>query len=218
MELTGQVLRQGTGMRQRPDQCALRLAVVHRSMGIQGMLGLDGKAGVVRIHKRWPEGIGGLPIRDRLKPQFLDQAILQGLVSPLHASLRLGTAGVNGLDIECLEGPGKRRQFPFTFRTVHSEETVSVTDQRDRTTILIEILSQGLPIGPGGLGRDKAQCHQSAGGIINKHDPGAGFGPALEPIVWRAVDLDQFPETRTAGDGGDGSGPGGGPSVATILR
>ena len=52
---------------------------------------------------------------------------------------------------------------------INPEDAASVAVQRDRSAISVKIASQGLHVGPGGFGRDKAQCHQSAGGIVDEY-------------------------------------------------
>jgi hypothetical protein len=44
---------------------------------------------------------------------------------------------------------------------------------------------------------DKQQLHQPPGGIVDEHQQDALRNTSFEPVVFRAIDLDQFPETSS---------------------
>jgi len=48
----------------------------------------------------------------------------------------------------------------------------------------------------GRLRLHELHVHQAGGGVIDHDQQGASWGPPLEPVVWGAVDLNQFPAAR----------------------
>ena len=99
LELAGEVLRQLA--------CVVdgQLAGImqDRAVGVGQVLRRLGEASVEVGDEPWQEGIGAVDVADRLQPQLLDQAILQGLVGSLDPALGLGRAGMDRADVECLE-------------------------------------------------------------------------------------------------------------------
>ena len=76
-------------------------------MGIGGVLGRDGESPVVVLDELGKKGIGRVDVRDVPQVQRLDQAVLEGLVSPLDPALGLRGVGMDGFDVEGLEGTGE---------------------------------------------------------------------------------------------------------------
>ncbi len=140
LELEAKVLGELTGMVQAKDEGLLLGAVQHRSVGILGALWLDGEAGVEVGHEGGEEGVGGVDVRDLTQAQRLDQTVLQGLVGPLHAPLGLRGVGMNGGDVEGLDGAGKRGQRPVVLRVMDAEEAVLVRVEGHRAFVLLQIV------------------------------------------------------------------------------
>ena len=126
LELEAQVLGQGTGMVQAEDEVEFLLAVQHRAMGVGRVLGWDGEVGVVVGDEARQEGIGRLDVGDAGQAQLLNQAVLEGLIGPFDPPLGLGRVGVDGLDVEGLEGAGELRQLALALGMVDAEDAVLV--------------------------------------------------------------------------------------------
>ena len=126
LELEAQVLGQGTGMVQAEDEVEFLLAVQHRAMGVGRVLGWDGEVGVVVGDEARQEGIGRLDVGDAGQAQILNQAVLEGLIGPFDPPLGLGRVGVDGLDVEGLEGAGELRQLALALGMVDAEDAVLV--------------------------------------------------------------------------------------------
>ncbi len=181
--LEGEVFRELSGLLQAEDQVEFPGAMLNRPMGIDGVVGKDGEARVVGADKVGEEGVGGFESRDSRETQFLDQAILKGLVGPFYPALGLGRVSVDGLDIESSEGPGEGGRPTLTVGLVHAEDTTLVGVEGYRTAVLSQVDPEGFPIGLGRLGGGKMQGHPFARGIVDEHDQGAVRATALEPVV-----------------------------------
>ncbi len=59
--------------------------------------------------------------------------------------------------------------------------------------MVAEIISQSFHISPGGFGRGEPKGHQRTGRIIDKDDQRAAWPPCFEPVMRRAINLDQLP-------------------------
>src|SRR5438874_12435226 len=103
-------------------------------MEVLGIVWLLAEAGVVIGQETRQQLIAGGNRTDPLKTQFLDQAILQGLVGALDAALRLRRVGAQNVDVEgvqrapelghavALDGPG----------AIDPKDAVLVAVERDR--------------------------------------------------------------------------------------
>src|SRR5262252_10597744 len=101
------------------------------------------EAGVVIGQETRQQLIAGGNRADPLKTQFLDQAILQGLVGALDATLRLRCVGAENLDVErvqrapklghavALDGPG----------VIDPKDAVLVAVKRDWFAMRLEIFA-----------------------------------------------------------------------------
>jgi hypothetical protein len=88
---------------------------------------------------------------------------------------------VNRFDLQGLQGAAKLGQPGFF--SIHPKDTVAVAVQGHRTAMQLQIGAQRGHIGLGGLGRNKTQVHERAGGIIDKHQQRTGRRTALKPVV-----------------------------------
>ena len=111
-------------------------------MGIVGVLGSHGKTPVVIFPEGQQEGVGGVEVSDVLESKFLDQPILQGLVGSLHPPLRLWAIGVDGGDIEGLQGTSELGEFALALWMIDAEDAVFVRVQVHRTPVLAQIRRQ----------------------------------------------------------------------------
>src|SRR5690349_6045253 len=86
------------------------------------------EAGVVVGQEARQELVGGRDRADTLKAELLDQAILQGLVGTLDATLRLRRVGANDIDVERVQSPSELGQAVALDRTcgVDPEDAVLV--------------------------------------------------------------------------------------------
>ncbi len=98
--------------------------------------------------------------------------------------------------------PGCPRELGFRLWVgilgIDAEDAVFVAIQRDWQAVRCNVVVQDAHISQRGLGGGKAQLHQVARGIVDKHQQSAVFPAPLKPVVRGAVDLDQLTQFRTA--------------------
>src|SRR5580693_4407956 len=168
-------------------------------MEVFGVVRLLAEAGVAIGQETRQQLIAGGDRADPLKTQFLDQAILQGLVGALDAALRLRCVGAKNVDVEgvqrapklghavALDGPG----------AVDPKDAVLVAVERDRFAMRLEILAGPLEVVEGRFRLDELQMHQAAGGIVDIDEQCALRTSVLEPPMLGTVDLHQLTQTIT---------------------
>jgi hypothetical protein len=117
-------------------------------MEVLGVARLLAEAGVVIGQETRQCFIAGGDRADPLKTQFLDQAILQGLVGTLDATLRLRRVGTKNVNVErvqrpselghavALDGPG----------AVDPKDTMLVAVEGDRFAMRLEIFTRRLEV------------------------------------------------------------------------
>src|ERR1700722_2095710 len=165
-------------------------------MKVFGIVRLLAEAGVVIGQETRQQLIAGGDRADPLKTQFLDQAILQGLVGALDAALRLRCVGAKNVDVEgvqrppelghavALDGPG----------AVDPKDAVLVAVERYRFAMRLEILAGRLEVVEGRFRLDELQMHQAAGGVVDIDEQRTAV---LEPPMLGTVDLHQLTQTIT---------------------
>src|SRR3984957_20867603 len=152
-------------------------------MKVFGIVRLLAEAGVVIGQETRQQLIAGGDRADPLKTQFLDQAILQGLVGALDAALRLRCVGAKNVDVEgvqrapklghavALDGPG----------AVDPKDAVLVAVKRYRFAMRLEILAGRLEVVEGRFRLDELQMHQAAGGVVARKKKGGAQPPDRAP-------------------------------------
>src|SRR2546421_6454898 len=168
-------------------------------MEVLGIVWLLAEAGVVIGQETRQQLIAGGNRTDPLKTQFLDQAILQGLVGALDAALRLRRVGAQNVDVEgvqrapelghavALDGPG----------AIDPKDAVLVAVERDRFAMRLEILAGRLEVVEGRFRLNELQMHQAAGGVVDIDQQRALRTAVLEPPMLGTVDLHQLTQTIT---------------------
>ena len=147
----------------------------------------------IRLYKK---PVRCVPRRDLRETQLLHQPVLERTERPLHPSLRLGTAGVDELDVELLERPGILRDLvSLRIVDVHPIDAVPIDIQGYGSTFIHEVCPRGRQEILRRLVRDEGTVQEAARCIIDEEEQGAHRPPVLEPRVIRPVELDQFAHT-----------------------
>src|ERR1700730_7825997 len=172
-------------------------------MEVLGVVRLLAEAGVVISQEIRQCFIAGGDRTDPLKAQFLDQAILQGLVGALDAALGLWRVGAQNVDVErvqrapelghavALDGPG----------AVDPKDAVLVAVERYRFAMRLEILAGRLEVVEGRFRLDELQMHQAAGGVVDIDEQGGLRAAVLKPPVLGAVDLHKLTQAIASSAG-----------------
>lgn len=80
---------------------------------------------------------------------------------------------------------------------VHAKNTGFIAVQRQRFTMLINIMTCGFKVRKRGFRFDEQKLHDFTGCVINVDQCGAGWSSAFKPVMIAAIDLYQFARTRT---------------------
>ena len=107
---------------------------------------------------------------------------------------------VDELDVEPLDDAAKLRLAVAALRVlgVDAENPVPVAVKRQRTAMGEHVPLQRQKIGAPRLRRRELQRDQAARRVIDEHDQRAARPAPLEPVVRRAVDLDEFAKPAPA--------------------
>src|SRR3972149_891933 len=160
--------------------------------------GKDGETAFAVFTELGEVSVADLDLRDAPQAQFLDQAVLQGLVGAFDATFGLGRIGTDDLDVQFLHRPpklGEPGPFAKGLRLIDPEDAMFVAVEGHRLAIALKIMPRGFAGGKESLFWYKPEFQELPGGIIDVHQQSAPRPTTFKPIVIRSVDLYQFPKT-----------------------
>jgi|SRR5712671_5766143 len=130
-------------------------------MRVLGVAWLLTEPGVAISKKTRHQFIAGGDCVDPAKTQFLDQAILHGLVGALDTTLCLRRVGAKNVDVERLQGTAElRHAVPLDCPGgIDPKGAVLVAVERDRLTMRLEILAGCLEVVEGRLKVDSVSTN-----------------------------------------------------------
>ena len=114
------------------------LVAPQRPVGVVRVFRRAPEAPVVVLHELRQERVASFHRREAAQTQLLDQAVLQRLVHPLDAALRLWAVGADDVDVELGQrAPELRDASGPTGRTVvvDAENAVLIAVERDRLAV-----------------------------------------------------------------------------------
>lgn len=108
----------------------------------------------------------------------------------------------SNLDSRCCYFANLQPKLGMSFATggvliVHAKNTGFIAVQRQRFTMLINIMTCGFKVRKRGFRFDEQKLHDFTGCVINVDQCGAGWSSAFKPVMIAAIDLYQFARTRT---------------------
>ena len=158
-----------------------------------------GETGIIGLHECRQKSVRRLHGADACQPQLLHQPVLQRVMGPFDPALGLASVGAQNLDVELRQSAAELGHAVSAGGILlrYPKDRMLVGIERNRLAMVPQIALQSLEIGKGALGWDKAQLHQSAGGVIHEHQKRAGRRTILEPAMVRTVDLDQLADMLT---------------------
>jgi hypothetical protein len=145
-ELGNEVLGELARVLQRADAAQLFVRSSPRAVGVAGLSRGYGEAGVVLLQIRPEEGVGGADIRDPCEAQGLDQAVLQGLEQAFDPALGLRARGLDGGDLELVQGAFELRRGEV-LGIVLGEDRVAIAVQGRRAALTGDCLGEQAQIG-----------------------------------------------------------------------
>jgi len=176
------------------------------TMDIGGAGRRNGKAGVMGGEVSVPEElIGSVQGGDASQTQLLDEAVLEGAEESFDASFGLGAMGMKDLDVQFSQGAGVLGlRLPISELLLNGgltsgdKNAVFIHIQGHRAAFLLDVGPGGLHEGLGAFGDREHRIGDPTGGIIDEGDQDTGGGSVFEPVVMRAIRLEEFSITRSA--------------------
>ena len=156
-----------------------------------------GEAAVVVGHENREQGVAGVDVVGAGQAQLLHQPVLQRLVHPLDAALRLRGVGADDVDVELGQGAAKLRHTPGPAPralVVHAEDAVLVAVEGHRLAVALKIRAGRGEVVERGLALQEAQLHQPTGRVVDVDQERAAPTAVLEPGVLAPIDLYQLAE------------------------
>lgn len=103
-----------------------------------------------------------------MEAQFLDQAVLQGLMRSFDPAFGLRGVCVDRGNVQGLQGASELGALPVPVRVIDAEDTVLIGIDGQRAALLGEVVLQGFHIRLRGLSGHEAEGHQPTGGVVNE--------------------------------------------------
>ncbi len=185
-----------------PGEDALEVLVATEGpVGVVGVPGRLREPAVVVIHELGQVGVADVHRGDVAEAELLHEPILERLVHPLDATLRLGRVRADDVDVELAEGaPELRHALGTVGRAlgVHAEDAVLVAVERHRLPVALEVRDRRAEVVEGRLGLHEPQLHELARRVIDVDEQRAPRSARFEPLVVAAIDLDELAEALAA--------------------
>src|SRR5260221_2693771 len=164
------------------------------------LAGSAGEAAVVVGEEQAEHGIGGVQIASLSETQFAAQAILEYAPEAFDAAFGLGTASGDEGDAELLQRTSELSGLLFSGElffhrpevVVADEDAAVVAVEGERDPAVTQQLAEQGEIAVGGFGGDELGGKDFTGGIVLQTEGGEARAAAFQPIVGRAIQLDQF--------------------------
>src|SRR5882762_267257 len=159
-----------------------------------------GEAAVVVGEEVAEHGIGGVQVASLSEAKFAGEAILEHAPEAFDAAFSLRTAGSDEGDAELLEGAAELRGLSFSRELFFHRPEVVVADEdatviaikRERDAVAAQQLAEQREKAGGGFGGEELGGQDFSGGIVLHAERGQSRAAAFEPVMGRAIELDQF--------------------------
>jgi hypothetical protein len=205
VEAQGEVLQQGSGAAQREDFLQA-VAGQQRPMSVAGLGGFHGATSIMIGEIDPPEKrVSRLQGRDAGQAELFDQAVLMRLKTSLHPAFGLRAVGPDQLDAQFFDGPaelGRGLAVPQllldTGLAIDFVDGVFIHVEGHRTAITLQIAAGCAQQGEGVFRPDKLGLEDAAGGIIHIEQQHAARASPFQPVMLRAVQLDQHAQAAAA--------------------
>ena len=159
-----------------------------------------GEAAIVVGDKAGQDGIGRVQIASLRQTEFAAEAILQYAPEAFDAAFGLRRAGGDEGDAELFQGATELSGIALAGEllgdgpgvVVADEDAAAIAVESQGDTVAAQQLAEQGEIAEGGFGGKELSRQDLSGGVILQAQSGKPGAPALEPIMGRAVELDQF--------------------------
>ena len=168
--------------------------------------GNTGEAAIVVYEEAAQDQIGRVEIARLCEAKLAGEAVLQHAPETLDAAFGLGTLCGDESDAELLESAAELSGFLLAGElfvdgpviVVASEDAAAIAVEGDGDAVTAQQALQQPEIALGSFRREELGGEDFAGSIILHAQGGEQWAAAFEPVVRRAVELDQFALTRRA--------------------
>ena len=159
-----------------------------------------GEAAIVVGHEHAQHGVGGVQIGSLRQSEFAAQPILEHAPEAFDAAFGLRAAGGDKGDAELFEGTAELSGLTLSSELFFDRPEVVVADEdaaviaveSERDTAVAQQLAEQGEIAGGGFGGEELSSQDFSGGIVLQAERGETRAAAFEPIVGRAIELQQF--------------------------
>ena len=165
-----------------------------------GFAGTARESAVVVGDEKAQDGVGGIQIAGLSQAEFAGKAVLKYAPEALDAAFGLWAAGGDEGDAELIESAAELSGLTFSGElffdrpevVVAHEDAAVIAVERQRSAVAAQQLAQQSEIAMCGLGRKELGGQDFSGGIVLQAERGEARATAFQPVVGRAVELNQF--------------------------
>ena len=162
--------------------------------------GAASEAAVVVGAKDAQHGVGGVQITSLSQAEFAGETVLEDAPEPFDAAFGLRAAGRDEGDAELLQGAAElgglafagELFFPRPEVVVADEDAAAIAIKGKRSAVAAQQLAEQREIAESGFGGKELGGQDFSGGIVLQAESGEARAAALQPVVGRAIELDQF--------------------------
>jgi len=158
------------------------------------------EAAIVVGQEETEHGVGGIQMASLSQTELAGEAILEDAPEALDAALGLGTAGGDEGDAELFESAAELGGLAFSGELFFDGPEVVVTHKdaaviavkRERDAVAAQQLAEQREIAGGGLGGEELSGQDFTRGIVLQTESSEARAAAFQPVVRRAIELDQL--------------------------
>ena len=150
--------------------------------------------------KRRSTDVGGIQIAGLSEAEFAGKAILEHAPEAFDAAFGLWAAGGDEGDAELFESAAELSGLTFSGElffdrpevVVAHEDAAVIAVEGERSAVAAQQLAQQREIAECGLGGKELGGEDFSGGIVLQAERGEARAAAFQPVVGRAIELNQF--------------------------
>jgi len=170
------------------------------SPSFRGVARSAGEAAIVVGEEAAQDAVGGIQIVGLSQAEFAGETILKHAPEAFDAALGLGALSGDESDAELIQSAAELRGLLFAgefflngpMAVVAHEDAAAIAIESEGDTEAAKQAMEQVEIACGGFREEKLSGEDFAGGVILHAEGGESGATALEPVVGRAIELDQF--------------------------
>ena len=171
-----------------------------RTPGLGRLARRASEAAIVVGDEAAQDAVGGVEIAGLRQTQFAGEAVLEHAPETLDASFGLRALGGDESDAELFQGATELSGLALAGElflqrpviVVAGEDAAAIAVEGHRDTVAAQEALEQVEIAFGGFGRKELGSENFPGSIVLHAQSGEEWAAAFEPIMRRAVELEQF--------------------------